>query len=123
MRREDSLDELSSLSRQCDANEALVLFRPLADHESPLFKPFHDRCRAPTRPQQLQGEIALAQRPEVEESLQRAELAAGQPLSRQALVQSGRDRFRGPDQGDERIQRPDLLVVPAVACRHTLISK
>src|SRR5258705_2142692 len=117
--REDAADQSAALVGECDRDEPPVVGPPRAAHEPAPREVADHHGGVAAAPQELAAEIALAEGAQVQESLQRAELADGQVGSPHQRLQAGRHRLGGPHQLDVGVERRPLLGAAPVVSRHS----
>jgi hypothetical protein len=115
---EDGRDQLSSGAGQRHHDEASVVLPALLGDQAAPGEVRHDHRGVAVAPQQLGAEVSLAERAVVQERLQHAELADGQPRLRHHAVDTRGDRLRGPHQLDVRVEGRRLGRTAGVAGRH-----
>src|SRR5258706_5083294 len=94
--RYDAADQSAALVGECDGDEPPVVGPPRAAHEPAPREVADHHGGVAAAPQELAAEIALAKGAQVQESLQRAELADGQVGSPHQRLEAGRHPTRRP---------------------------
>ena len=116
--REDAGDETAPPVGQGDGQVAAVISPARALHEAPAEQVAHDHRGIGVAPQELLPEVALAERPVVQERLQSAELPDGQPRLRHHAAHARGERLGRAHQLDVGVESCGLRGAAGVSCRH-----
>jgi hypothetical protein len=115
---EDLRDQPPPLTGQRDHDEPAIVAPPRLFDEPAAGEVGHDHRGVAVAAQQLGAEVALTQRPVVQQRLQHTELPDREPRRGHHAVHPGRDRLRRPHQLDVRVEGGGLGRVAGVARRH-----
>jgi hypothetical protein len=116
--RKDLRDQPPPRRGQRDHDEPPIVAPALLLGQAAPGEVGHDDRGIAVAAQQLGAEIALAERPVVQEGLQHAELADGEARRRHHAVHPRGDRLGGPHQLDVRVEGGRLGPAARVPCRH-----
>jgi hypothetical protein len=116
--REEARHKAASRGRQVHRHHAAVVPAALAAHPAMLFEVVNDQGDVPAAFEQLLPELALAQRPEMQEGLERPELADGEPGGLVRRRRASGQGVGGAKQGDIGVEGANLLGRASVVCRH-----
>lgn len=113
---EDVGDEPAPHHREGHCLITAIILAARALHEAPAEQIAHDHRGVGVAAEELLPEVALAHRAQVEEDVQRGELAERQLLQREVAVGPRRDRLRGADELEVGIERARFVRGAGVAC-------
>jgi hypothetical protein len=116
--REDAGDETAPPLGQRDGQVAAVISPARAPDEAAAEQVAHDHRGIRVAPQEFLPDIALAERPVVQERFQRAELADGQPRPRHHAAYARGERLGRAHQLDVGVESCRLGGAAGVPCRH-----
>jgi hypothetical protein len=111
-------DQSTARLGQRHDDEAPIVRPPLLGDQTTPDEIADDDRGIAVAPQQLGAEIALAQRPVVQQRLQHAELADGEPGRSHHAAHARGHRLGGPHELDVRVQRRRLRRCARIARRH-----
>lgn len=120
---EDVGDEPAAGVRKGHRLIALVVLSPRPPHETPAQQVPHDHRSVGVAAQQLLAEVALAERPVVEQRLQRAELPDGEAGRAHDAAHPRGERLRRAHELDVGVEGRGLRGAAGIACRHGSNSK
>jgi hypothetical protein len=116
--RKDLDDQPAAARAERDHHEPAIVPAPLLVHEAAPGQVGDDHRGVAVAAQQLGAEIALAERPVVQQRLQRAELPDRQPRRRHHVPRARSDRLAGPHQLDVGVERHRLHRGAPIASGH-----
>ena len=111
--REDAIDQLAPFRREPSPHDPPILGGSLALHQSLLLQPVHYVGDVAARDEQLVGEIAEREWPEVVESLEHAELRRGEAILGDAHGDGAREGEVAAGEGDPQPERTLLVRRPS----------
>lgn len=120
---EDVGDEPAPGLGQGDRLIALVVLSTRPLHETPAQQVAHHHRGIRVAAQELLAEVALAERPVVQEGFQRAELANGEAGRAHDAAHPRGERLRRAHELDVGVEGGGLRGAAGIACRHGSNSK